>query len=654
MADKPTYEELEKRVMDLEYEVAVIKVSEKRYAANEERMKIALDGTKEGTWSWDMATQGIELDDNWVRILGCKPGEKAFDFNWWQSSMHPESLPFFEEALKDYLEERKKYFEIEYRIKTKSGNWKWVWARGKCVEYDDNGKPLRMIGVHTDITKRKQTEEATESTNRALGKRTHDLGERVKELNCLYGISKLTERLDITLAELFQGTVELISPSWQYPEITCSRLIIENQEFKTKNFRKTEFKQISAIYVNGVQTGNLEVYYLEQKPNINEGSFLKEERNLINAISEQLGRIIERKKAEDLLQSERDKLQSVLNGIGEGMFIVNQNHIVEYQNKALSTYFGKNEGKSCHKVFFQSEKPCDFCLIDETINKRKVQHVESDLINGKTYDISFAPFTDIEGKVKIIVLLRDITEKKNIQAEAMRIGHLASLGELAAGVAHEINNPTNGIISYAEILKDQCDEDGQDPDIPARIIKEGWRIADIVKNLLAFARNPGDEFSPVHIKDVLTDALNLMEKQIAQDGIQMNVDFLPKMPTIKARSQEIQQVFLNILSNARYALNKKFPGLSDSKFLLIKGEAVDVEGQKHIRTTFYDRGTGIPIDIKEKIGDPFFSTKPKGEGTGLGLSISHGIVENHGGKLWFDSKEGEYTKVMVDLPVENG
>ena len=109
------------------------------------------------------------------------------------------------------------------------------------------------------------------------------------------------------------------------------------------------------------------------------------------------------------------------------------------------------------------------------------------------------------------------------------------------------------------------------------------------------------------------------------------------LPKIKVRSQEIQQVFLNILSNARYALNQRFPGLNKDKLLEIKAEAIEINSRMHVRTSFYDRGMGIPRDIMDKISNPFFSTKPQGEGTGLGLSISHGIIKSHDGRIWFES-----------------
>ena len=153
-----------------------------------------------------------------------------------------------------------------------------------------------------EIKDRKQTEER-------LQRRTYDLDERVKELNCLYGISSLIEKPDISLYEIIQGVADLIPPSWRYPEITCSRIILEDKEYKTENFKETNWKQSSEIFVTGKRMGVLEVYYLEERPEINEGPFLKEERNLIDAITERLGRIIERMRAREKQERLESQLQ---------------------------------------------------------------------------------------------------------------------------------------------------------------------------------------------------------------------------------------------------------------------------------------------------------------------------------------------------------
>jgi len=354
-----------------------------------------------------------------------------------------------------------------------------------------------------------------------------------------------------------------------------------------------------------------------------------------------------------MIRSQRDKLQKVVNSIGESMYIVNKNFIIEFQNNVFKNQFGELIGRVCYKSMFNRDEPCAFCLMLDSINENSIKQLETDILNQKHYDIIFSPFQESDQEIRSVVVMRDITEKKNLQAEAIRVGHLASLGELAAGVAHEINNPITGIISIAEILTDKFQELGGDKTVPERIINEGERIGNIVKNLLSFARDKKEEYSPAGINDILKLTLELVEKQISKDGIHLSVNIPPDIPKIDVRSREIQQVFLNIISNARYSLQKKYPQPHKNKILEINGEKIKTGDAIHVRLTFYDRGVGISKDILDRVANPFFTTKPQGEGTGLGLSISHGITKDHGGNLWFDSREGEYTKVNVDLPVKN-
>lgn len=151
-----------------------------------------------------------------------------------------------------------------------------------------------------DVVFARVTGDVSESELRELD---HKLKERIKELNCLYGISKLVEEKDLSIDQILQSVVELIPPAWQYPEITCARIKFTNRKFQTANFEETKWKQAEIITVNGKKFGNLEVYYLKQKPEIDEGPFLKEERNLFHVIAERLGHIIEHKMAENRLQS---------------------------------------------------------------------------------------------------------------------------------------------------------------------------------------------------------------------------------------------------------------------------------------------------------------------------------------------------------------
>ena len=160
-----------------------------------------------------------------------------------------------------------------------------------------DGKVVGEFGIAYDITERNRLE-------MALEKRMHDLGKRVKELRCLYNISEMVNKPGVSLEGIIQGTVDLIPPAWQYPEIACARITIKGKEYETKNFKETVWRQVSNIVSHDEQIGAVEVYYLKERPESDEGPFLKEERSLINAIAEQLGRITGRKKAEDAVFKE--------------------------------------------------------------------------------------------------------------------------------------------------------------------------------------------------------------------------------------------------------------------------------------------------------------------------------------------------------------
>lgn len=245
----------------------------------------------------------------------------------------------------------------------------------------------------------------------------------------------------------------------------------------------------------------------------------------------------------------------------------------------------------------------------------------------------------------------DITEQKRAEAEMLRSSQLALMGEVAAGVAHEVNNPINGIINYATIMANRSSPESEEHDIAARIIKESNRIAEIVKGLLFFARDSKGNKHPVNIINIMSDSLGLVGTQMRKEGIRFST-LQPSGPSyIMADPQRIEQVFLNILRNARYALNQKYTGSDKDKALEIYYEETIIDDQPFIRTVFHDKGIGIPKEIMDKITDSFFSTKPHGIGTGLGLSISNTIVSDHGGNLLIESSEGEFTKVMVDLPL---
>ncbi|MDW7658809.1 MAG: transporter substrate-binding domain-containing protein [Bacillota bacterium] len=227
---------------------------------------------------------------------------------------------------------------------------------------------------------------------------------------------------------------------------------------------------------------------------------------------------------------------------------------------------------------------------------------------------------------------------------------LHAIGTLAGGVAHEINNPINGIMNYSQLILDRINQTGDLADYAREIIHESERVSAIVRNLLQFSRLEKQSFSLARPEDIINETLSLIKTIIRHDQIELIVTVPPDLPWIRCRSQQIQQVLMNLLTNARDALNKKYQGYHEDKKMLIQCSVFDREGTQWLRIMVEDHGDGIPQDIRDRIYDPFFTTKDRTEGTGLGLSISFGIIRDHGGELSFETEDGRLTRFFIDLP----
>ena len=269
---------------------------------------------------------------------------------------------------------------------------------------------------------------------------------------------------------------------------------------------------------------------------------------------------------------------------------------------------------------------------------------------------------DTEGKpIKVLGVILDITEQKQLEqeknaAEALLRNQqkLESIGTLASGVAHEINNPINGILNYAQIISDSVDSNSDLYRYSSEIISETKRVSDIVKNLLDFSRQSGKQHSYAHMEDIISKTLSLVRAIFKHDDITLNVELSQNLSAIKCRSQQLEQVLMNLLTNARDSLNEKYEGYHSSKVINIRCREMLRENRKWLILEVEDFGMGVSPEVRERIFDPFFTTKGKDRGTGLGLSISFGIIQEHHGTMELDSKEGEYARFIVTLPCDNG
>lgn len=333
----------------------------------------------------------------------------------------------------------------------------------------------------------------------------------------------------------------------------------------------------------------------------------------------------------------------------DGIIIDANNAALNAANKSLSEIIGTGICKIIHG----GRSPHIKCPLEEFLLTclPSVQETTLPGLAGE-YQLTISPVKDQDDTVrKILLVARELTSYEMRKADSLRTAQLAAIGELAAGVAHEVNNPITGIINFAQLLLDDSEKGSLQAELLDRIVTEGERIALITKNLLSFARESDNDNEPIDILQVIQDSLSLIEHQFTKDGIKIKTEYLEKPCLVLGNFRQLQQVILNLLSNARFALNERYPNTSPDKIIEITCcPFVNEKGQPVTQIVIKDSGTGIPQGILNRLFEPFFTTKPSGKGTGLGLSISYGIVQDHGGIIKVDSMMHQYTKMIVELP----
>lgn len=244
-------------------------------------------------------------------------------------------------------------------------------------------------------------------------------------------------------------------------------------------------------------------------------------------------------------------------------------------------------------------------------------------------------------------------ERRRYEAMLRQQQKLESIGTLAGGVAHEINNPISGIIGYATLIEERLEPESALREFAEEIGHEGARVAEIVRNLLSFARRESSSHSPVLVSDIINNTLSLIRTIIRRDQIDLQIVVDDGLPKLSCHSQQIQQVLMNLFTNGRDALNARYEGHDDNKIMALHAKLFHNNDEQWIRITVEDHGIGIPKDIADRVFDPFFTNKDRATGTGLGLSVSRGIVEEHHGRLHFESEPNVRTCFHLELPVDN-
>lgn len=356
------------------------------------------------------------------------------------------------------------------------------------------------------------------------------LRERIKELTCLYSIARLAADRDAPIEATLQGIVDLLPAAWQYPDIATARIVADGRSFTTAGFRETSHRQRAEIVAGDETRGCVEVGYLEERAEADEGPFLREERSLIDAVAREVALVLERRRTEE----ERRKL------------------------------------------------------------REQLRHAD----------------------------------------------RLATIGQLAAGVAHELNEPLGNILGFAQLaakIPGLPEQAARDLD---RIVRAALHAREVVRKLMLFSRQTAPRKTRVDLNQVVREGLYVLESRCAKAGIELVRELSPDLPELTADPSQIHQILVNLVVNAVQAM--------PAGGRLTVRTAAD---STHAALVVEDTGTGMSEEIRQRIFTPFFTTKDVGEGTGLGLAVVHGIVASHGGTIQVESELGRGSRFEVRLPL---
>jgi PAS domain S-box-containing protein len=345
-------------------------------------------------------------------------------------------------------------------------------------------------------------------------------------------------------------------------------------------------------------------------------------------------------------------LRTVLDSIQEGILVISPEYEILRVNEPLLKKLKRTEedviGKYCYEVLYGEESPGGpperICPVAEVIKTHKPRHTRHKHLdsNGKTIHHAVSAYPVIEnGEVcRIVEISRDITGEIRTQEMLLEQEKLTSVGKLAAGVAHEINNPLTAVLTNSMLLLEELKVDNPMYEDLKGIADETLRCREIVRGLLEFARQEAPAKAESDLNKIVASVVGLVRKQFSFRNITIEHNLDENLPLVRLDRDQVQQVIVNMLMNAMEAIDR------DGE---IRVETSYDELRHTIQLKIKDTGCGVPEDARLKLFDPFFTTKDTG--TGLGLSISHGIIQRHGGSVSFESQVGRGTTFTIALPM---
>ncbi len=619
------------------------KRSEEELQKSEERLELALQGADLGLWDLHVQTGQAVANQRSAEIAGYSLDEIEQNFGFWESLLHPDDHQRALEKVFNHLAGLTDNYEDEYRVRHKSGDWRWIFSRGKVTERDQDGKPLRMTGTYLDITDRKTFElrvaEANELREKIVSESPMGIAVYRAHGECISANEALGKLVGADRERLLtQNFLNLTS--WQDSGLLADAELVLSEGIN--NQREVHF----------TSTFGRSVWVNARMARLTSG----DELHLLVVFND----ITERRMAEDALKESEQRYRSLFEESRDGVYSVLRDGEITDANPSFLGIFGytKEEmiGKDIRQLYvdpadrprFQEEIEKKGFVKDYKVNWKKKDGTEVDCL--LTSSVHFGEDGNITGYRGI---LRDVTDQKQLQRQLFQAQKMESIGTLAGGIAHDFNNLLTVILGYSELIISEKEEGDKEYEDLTRIIHAGRTAGDMVQQILAFSRKTETKPRPINLNKQV-EQLKKMLSRLIPKIIEVEITLDSGLPTVNADPAQIEQVLMNLAVNARGAMPNGGRLLIETQTVLLDEKYcrfhLEAAQGRHALLVVRDTGVGIDRTTMDRIFEPFYTTKGPGQGTGLGLAMVYGIVKSHGGHITCESEPGRGTAFRIYLP----
>lgn len=443
------------------------------------------------------------------------------------------------------------------------------------------------------------------------------------------------------------------SPSWQVINSKQAMMFDATQEECSHVWQNSDYPEKLSSFVIAPMFERAEVIGVMVVGRSSEATFSTPELDFISHLTDQMAISVQNSRLYRQVSRTTKQWEETFNAVTDPIFLVDSNYNILRHNDRftpeISRHWQKSLVNKCYSRLHGRTEPCPVCAMEEIKSTEEPAHRNWPTDSGVLLETYYYPIFNEEKKLAAFtIILKDVTQKTKMEAQLVQSAKLAALGEMAAGVAHELNSPMTVIIGTAQMLARDFESGSVENDSLQDVINCGLRCKRIIQNLLTFSRQDQMPMTDVDLNEQVRLVLGLIHYQINRNQIQIIDQLDPNLTMVNINGAQIQQVLTNLLINARDALNDSN---QENKQITVSSFIRHDEEQSWAVISVHDNGTGICQDNLKKIFTPFFTSKDATKGTGLGLSVSLGIAESHSGNIEVESTLGEGSTFSLVLPV---